>query len=108
MAYRPSPLVVTARTLSISTSLAASTVALAITAPLLSLTTPEIVLWAWANAENNTRATRPVRIQKANLALVIASPMPGNSWSLLTHDSEQIPLALLKEPFGFRQPYIIP
>src|SRR5215472_6819494 len=46
IAYRPSLLVITARVCSISTSLEASTVALATTAPEASLTTPEMVLCA--------------------------------------------------------------
>jgi hypothetical protein len=46
MAYRPSLLVLTVRVRSMSTSLLASTVALATTAPEESLTTPEMVLCA--------------------------------------------------------------
>src|SRR6266853_4561438 len=63
MAYRPSLLVLTPRVRSMSTSLAASTVALATTAPDESLTTPEIVLCADAKDGNNRHGR--VRKKKA-------------------------------------------
>jgi hypothetical protein len=72
-------LVVTERTLSMSTSLAASTVAFATTAPLVSLTTPEIVLWAEAEEDNSTRATRPTNRYVANLAFMHLSYFIGTT-----------------------------
>src|SRR5260370_42296000 len=71
MAYRPSAFVMTVRTLSINTSLAACTVAPATTAPEVSFTTPDIVLWAEANAGHSKRTTSAARAYKENLAFVI-------------------------------------
>ena len=62
MVYRPSPAVTTARERSISASLAASTLTPEITAPLMSFTTPEIVLWANAVGTDAVRTTRLANI----------------------------------------------
>src|SRR5690348_729812 len=76
MAYRPSPLVITDRDLSMSASLEASTETPAITAPEVSFTWPEIVLCADAqNEESNTRAT-PATMRAADLAGVIPISLP--------------------------------
>src|SRR5439155_16944570 len=70
MAYRPSPSVTTDRLLSISTSLAASTVTPGSTAPEVSFTRPAIVLCADAPpGRNASRATTP-RIRTATFALI--------------------------------------
>jgi hypothetical protein len=61
MEYRPSPLVVTVRDLSISASLDASTLTPAITAPELSFATPAIVLCAAARGANKEKITKAAR-----------------------------------------------
>src|SRR5262249_61648807 len=59
------------RDFSISAPLAASTLTPAMMAPLVSLTTPEIVLCADANDSNSARTTTPAKACATNLALVI-------------------------------------
>jgi hypothetical protein len=61
MVYRPSPAVTTARDLSISVSLAASTLTPDITAPLVSFTTPEMVLCAEAIGKKSVWITSPAK-----------------------------------------------
>ncbi len=70
MVYRPSLLVATVRDLSMRASLAASTLTPTMTAPLESLTTPEIVLWATVS-DGITRTARPTKIRETNVVVVI-------------------------------------
>src|SRR5688572_24583262 len=69
MRYAPSPSLTAALTFSIRTGLAASTVTPGMAAPLVSLTTPVIALWANAvpdsadiHAHNAMKAKRPVAV----------------------------------------------
>src|ERR1700692_444451 len=71
MEYRPSLLVVTVRDLSISASLAASTLTPAMTAPELSFATPAIVLCAEAVDENRERTTKAARTYVADFTVML-------------------------------------
>jgi hypothetical protein len=69
--YRPFSLVVSVRDLSISASLAASTFTPAITAPELSRTCPEMVLWAEANDAKSPTIGKTAKQQPAKRFRVI-------------------------------------
>src|SRR6187402_3682945 len=69
MLYWPLPSVVTERTFSINTELAASTVTPGSTAPDASLTIPAIVAASWARAPAGTKSTARTTRVLANLCM---------------------------------------